>query len=183
MQVACLSPLPSHTLRTVFIKEFFFFFYFSFFGRTQQLCVSTCSSRWCQNIALLHSHDHVHLDLGYLGIKGLSSICGTHRFLLQSQHMRHHDAATMEMWAHRILPLTYFPVSLFVVLLLWLWGDVIIYLAGYIFCIIDCHICQNIFGSIDIIYCRLPYVSRGVLSLKTLILCIYRSRGTIQHNQ
>jgi hypothetical protein len=30
--------------------------------------------------------DHDHLDLDYLGIKGLSSICGTHRFLLQSQH-------------------------------------------------------------------------------------------------
>jgi hypothetical protein len=38
--------------------------------------------------------DHDHLDLGYLGIKGLSSACGTCRFLLQSQHTRHHDAAT-----------------------------------------------------------------------------------------
>jgi hypothetical protein len=26
--------------------------------------------------------DHDHLDLSYLGIKGLSSACGTHRFLL-----------------------------------------------------------------------------------------------------
>jgi hypothetical protein len=33
-------------------------------------------------------NDHDHLDLGYLGIKGLSSACGTHRFLLQSQHTR-----------------------------------------------------------------------------------------------
>jgi hypothetical protein len=39
--------------------------------------------------------DHDHLDLGYPGIKGLSSACGTHRFLLQSQHLRHHDAATV----------------------------------------------------------------------------------------
>jgi hypothetical protein len=37
--------------------------------------------------------DHDHLDLGYLGIKGLSSACGTRRFLLQSQHTRHHHAA------------------------------------------------------------------------------------------
>jgi hypothetical protein len=32
-------------------------------------------------------------------------------------------------------------------------------------------------------YCRLTYVSRGVLPLKTLILYIYRPRGTIQYNQ
>jgi hypothetical protein len=39
--------------------------------------------------------DHDHLNLGYLGIKGLPSACGTRRFLLQSQHSRHHDAATV----------------------------------------------------------------------------------------
>jgi hypothetical protein len=32
-------------------------------------------------------------------------------------------------------------------------------------------------------YYRLPYISRVVLSLKTLALYIYRSRGTIQNNQ
>jgi hypothetical protein len=41
----------------------------------------------------LHDFDN-HLDLGYLGIKGLSSACGTRQFLLQSQHSRHHDVAT-----------------------------------------------------------------------------------------
>jgi hypothetical protein len=46
-----------------------------------------------------------------------------------------------------------------------------------------CHICQDIFGRIDIIYCTLPYVFRGVLPLKTLVLYIYRPRGTIQYNQ
>jgi hypothetical protein len=44
-----------------------------------------------QHIGIL---DDVHLDLGYLGIKGLSSAYGTRRFLLQSQHTRHHDVAT-----------------------------------------------------------------------------------------
>jgi hypothetical protein len=69
-----------------------------------------------------------------------------------------------------------------------------VYLVGYIFYIINGHICQDIFGSIDIMYCKLPYVSRCVLSLKTLILYrilslktlilyIYRSRGTMQYNQ
>jgi hypothetical protein len=29
-----------------------------------------------------------------VGYKGLSSTCGTRRFLLQSQHSRHYDAAT-----------------------------------------------------------------------------------------
>jgi hypothetical protein len=37
-----------------------------------------------------------------------------------------------------------------------------IYLIRYILCLIECHICQNIFGRIDIMYCRLPYVSRCV---------------------
>jgi hypothetical protein len=38
-----------------------------------------------QVAAPLHDFDnHDHLDLGYLGIKGLSSACGTRRFLLQS---------------------------------------------------------------------------------------------------
>jgi hypothetical protein len=56
-------------------------------------------------------------------------------------------------------------------------------LVGYIFCIIDYHICRNIFGRIDIMYCRLSYVSRGVLPLKTLVLYIYQPRGTMQYNQ
>jgi hypothetical protein len=56
-------------------------------------------------------------------------------------------------------------------------------LIDYIFCIIDYHICRDIFGKIDIMYCRLPYVSRGGLPLKTLVLCIYRPRGTMQDNQ
>jgi hypothetical protein len=32
-------------------------------------------------------------------------------------------------------------------------------------------------------YCRLSYVSRGALPLKTLVLYIYRPRGTMQYNQ
>jgi hypothetical protein len=40
-------------------------------------------------------------------------------------------------------------------------------LVGYIFCIIDYHICRDIFGRIDIMYYRLSYVSRGALPLKT----------------
>jgi hypothetical protein len=60
--------------------------------------------------------DHDHLDIGYLGIKGLSSVCGTCRFLLQSQYLRHHDAATAGMSVRQILPSTYSPVSPSVVL-------------------------------------------------------------------
>jgi hypothetical protein len=33
--------------------------------------------------------------------------------------------------------------------------DVRVYLLGYIFCIINCHIYRDIFGRIDIMYCRL----------------------------
>jgi hypothetical protein len=46
-------------------------------------------------------------------------------------------------------------------------GDVRVYLVGYILCIIDYHICQDIFGRIDIMYCRLAYVSKCALPLKT----------------
>jgi hypothetical protein len=42
-----------------------------------------------------------------------------------------------------------------------------VYVVGNIFCTIDYHICWYIFGRIDIMYCRLPYVSRGALPLKT----------------
>jgi hypothetical protein len=48
-----------------------------------------------------------------------------------------------------------------------------VYLVGYIFYKIDCRICQDIFGRIDIIYYRLPYVSGGALPLNNLILYIY----------
>ncbi len=58
-----------------------------------------------------------------------------------------------------------------------------VYLVGYIFCIIDYHICRDIFGRIDIMYCRLSYVSRCALLLKILVLYIYRPRVTMQYNQ
>jgi hypothetical protein len=34
-----------------------------------------------------------------------------------------------------------------------------VYLIGYIFCIIDYHICRNIFGRLYILYNRLLYMS------------------------
>jgi hypothetical protein len=58
-------------------------------------------------------------------------------------------------------------------------GGVRLYLVGNILCIIDCHICWGIFGRVYIMYCRLPYISRGVLQLKTLVLYIYRAE---RHN-
>jgi hypothetical protein len=58
-------------------------------------------------------------------------------------------------------------------------GGVRVYLVGYIFCIIDCHICRDIFGRIDVMYCRLSYVFGGALPLKTLVLYIYLPRGTM----
>jgi hypothetical protein len=58
-----------------------------------------------------------------------------------------------------------------------------VYLLAYIFCIIDCHICRDIFGRIDIMCCRLPYVSKGALPLKTLVLYIYRLRRPMQYDQ
>jgi hypothetical protein len=129
-------------------------------------------------------NDQDHLDLSYLGIKGLSSACGAHRFLLQSQDSRYHDVTTAggcqfirfylrlilqshRLWCSRCGPQ----------------GNVRVYLVGYILCIIDCHICQDIFGRIDIMYCRLPYVSKGALPLRTLVLYIYWPRGTMQYNQ
>jgi hypothetical protein len=133
--------------------------------------------------SLFRDFDHDHLDLGYLGIKGLSSACGTHRFLLQTQHMCHHGAATAG-----DVSSSDFTFDLFFSLTVCgapavTAEDIRVYLIGYILCIIDCHICRDIFGRIDIMYCKLPYVSRGVLPLKTLVLYIYRPRGTMQYNQ
>jgi hypothetical protein len=42
-----------------------------------------------------------------------------------------------------------------------------VYLIGYIFYIIDYHICQNIFDRIEIMYYMLSYIFRGALSIKT----------------
>jgi hypothetical protein len=58
-----------------------------------------------------------------------------------------------------------------------------LYLVGYIFCIIDYHICLDIFDRINIMYYRLSYVFGGALPLKTLILYIHWPRGTMQYNQ
>jgi hypothetical protein len=41
--------------------------FFLFQWDTPALCVSICSSRWCQNNALLHGRDHVHLNLSIKG--------------------------------------------------------------------------------------------------------------------
>jgi hypothetical protein len=61
-------------------------------------------------------------------------------------------------------------------------GDVIVYLVGYIFCIIDCYIYRNIFSRIDITYYKLSYISGSALPLKTLVFYIYQLRGTMQYN-
>jgi hypothetical protein len=58
-----------------------------------------------------------------------------------------------------------------------------LYLVDYIFYIIDCCICQDIFGRINIMYSKLSNIFRGVLPLKTLVLYIYRPRDIIQYNQ
>jgi hypothetical protein len=131
--------------------------------------------------APLHDFDdHDHLDLD---IKGMSSACGTRRFLLQSQHSRHHNAATAGGVSSSDSTFDLFSSLTVCGATTVTAGDVRVYLIGYIFCIIDCHICQDIFDRIDIMYCRLPYVSRGALTLKTRVLYIYRSRGTMQYNQ
>jgi hypothetical protein len=159
----------------------FFLFFFIFFGGTHQLRVSICPLRWCQNYTLLHGNDHVHLDLGYLGTKGLLSVCGTRQFY--SSH-NIYVITTLQLprggSARQIIPSTYSSVSTSVVLPLWLYGDVRVYVVGYIFCIIDWHIYRDIFDTIDIMYCRLPYISGGILPLKTLACYIYRPRDTIQ---
>jgi hypothetical protein len=59
------------------------------------------------------------------------------------------------------------PVSTFAVARVLTVEGVRVYLVGYIFYTIDYHIYQDIFDRIDIMYCRLTYVSRGVLPLKT----------------
>jgi hypothetical protein len=61
----------------------------------------------------------------------------------------------------------YFCKKLFLVLRT---HDLVVYLVGYILCIVDSYICRDIFDRINIMYCKLLYVSEGVLPLKTFIL-------------
>jgi hypothetical protein len=131
-------------------------------------------------VAALHDFDdHDHLNLS---IKGLSSTCGTRRFLLQSQHSRHHDAATVGDIGSSNSTFDLFSSLNVCGAPAVTVGDVRVYLVGYILCIIDCNIYQNIFDRINIMYCTLSYVFRCVLPLKTLVLYIYWSRGTMQYN-
>jgi hypothetical protein len=90
--------------------------------------------------------DHDHLDLD---IKGLSSACGTHQFLLQSQHTHHHDAATMgdvsssDSTFRLFSSLTVYGAPAMTTGgggLSYMLG-VRVYLVDYISYIIDCHIC------------------------------------------
>jgi hypothetical protein len=92
--------------------------------------------------------------------------------------MRHHDTATTEDVSSSDSTLDLFSS-------LTVYGapavtarDVRVYLISYIFCIIDCHICRDIFDRIDIMYYKLLYIFRCVLPLKTL-LCIYQPRCII----
>jgi hypothetical protein len=136
----------------------------------QAVAASTWSPPYSGCCPPLHDFDdHDHLD-----IKGLSSACGTRQFMLQSQHTRHHDAATAgevnssDFTFDLFFSLTVCGAPTVTV------RNVRVYLIGYIFCIIECYICRDIFDRIDIIYCRLPCVSRCVFLLKTLVFYIYR---------
>jgi hypothetical protein len=81
--------------------------------------------------------DHDHLNLG---IKGLSSVCGTHRFLLQSQHTCHHDATTMGGVSSLDSTFDLFSSLTVCGAPAVTAGDVRVYLIDYILCIISYHI-------------------------------------------
>jgi hypothetical protein len=171
-----LSPLPLRTLRLVFIQEFFF----SFFDKTQQLFVYPSAH-----------HDDVRTTYFSTAMPTSTSISTTSasrgyhlHVVFISFYSNHtvHTITTLQLHmgeggglVRRILFSAYSPVSPFVILTLWLWGNVTVYLVGYIFCIIDCYICQDIFGRIYIIYSKLPYVSGGALPSK-LLYSIYTTR-------
>jgi hypothetical protein len=113
----------------------------------------------------------------------LTSACGIHQFLLQSQYTHHHDAVTAEDVSSSDSTFDLFSSLIIYGVPTVTVGYVRVYLIDYIFCIIDYHVCQDIFDRIDIMYYRLPYVSRGVLPFKTLVVYVYRPSGTIQYNQ
>jgi hypothetical protein len=92
--------------------------------------------------------------------------------------MRHHDTATMEDVSSSDSTLDLFSSLTICGAPAVTVRDIRVYLIDYIFCIIDYHICQDIFGRIDIMYYKLSYIFRCVLPLKTL-LCIYQPRCII----
>jgi hypothetical protein len=62
------------------------------------------------------------------------NVCGTDMFML-----------LLKSWLHYPLKFIFIAVR--------------VYLVGYIFCIIDYHICRDIFDRLYILYNRLPYMS------------------------
>jgi hypothetical protein len=133
-----LSPLPSRTLRPVFVQDNV---------RTTQFFMATTTSTSTSATSATRGY-HLHVVL--TGFYSSHSICVITMLQLRGMSVR------------QILPLTYSPISPSVVLSLWLWGDVRVYLVGYIFCIIDYHICQDIFGRLYILYNRLSYMSKYI---------------------
>jgi hypothetical protein len=154
-----LSPLPSRTLRPVFVHDDV---------RTSQFSMATTTSTSTSATSATRGY-HLHVVLvGFYSSHSIRAIT-----TLQLRGGVSSSDFTFDLFSS----LTVCGASAVTA------GDVRVYLIGYIFCIIDYHICQDIFDRIDIMYCRLSYVFRGGLPLKTLVLYIYRSRDTMQYNQ
>jgi hypothetical protein len=127
----CLSPLPSRTLRPVFVQDDV---------RTAQFSMATTTST--STSATRGYHLHVVLA-GFYSSHSIRAIT-----TLQLRG----DVSSSDFTFDLFSSLTVCGAPAVTA------GDVRVYLVGYIFCIIDYHIYQDIFGRLYILYNRLPYM-------------------------
>jgi hypothetical protein len=127
-----LSPLPSRTLRPVFVQDDV---------RTAQFSMATTTST--STSATRGYHLHVVLA-GFYSSHSIRAIT-----TLQLRG----DVSLSDFTFDLFYSLTVCGAPAVTA------GDVRVYLVGYIFYIIDYHICRDIFGRLYILYNRLSYMS------------------------
>jgi hypothetical protein len=178
----CISPSPSRTLKSVFVPEFFSFVFLLSEGHNSYVYLSICQDNIRTTYFSTATSPSI-LVLATLALRGyhlhvvLIGLSSSHNIRDITTLQLRGDVSSSDFTFNLFSSLTVYDVPAVTA------DDVRIYLVGYILCIISCHICQNIFDRIDIMYYKLPYISGDTLPLKTLVLYIYWSRDTMQYNQ
>jgi hypothetical protein len=130
-----LSPLPSRTLRPVFVQDDV---------RTAQFSMATTTST---------STSATSATRGYYLHVVLAGFYSSHSIRAITMLQLRGDVSSSDFTFDLFSSLTVCGAPAVTA------GDVRVYLVGYIFCIIDYHICGNIFGRLYILYNRLSYMS------------------------
>jgi hypothetical protein len=143
-----LSPLPSHTLRPVFVQDFLFFFSFSFsVGHNSSMYLSAHQD----DVSIMHFSTTMTTSILTSATLTLRGYCMY--VVLVGFYSSYNICAIMMLqlwWDVNSLDSTFDLVSSLTVCgaPTVTAGDVRVYMVDYILCIIDCLICRDIFGRI-----------------------------------